>query len=143
MFISQTVGIVLFMFMEEYIGKRKMYLSGIALITFRSLTMSLSQSLTTALAGKAFMGFGTFLFMRFNIATISDITEPRLSEKFISTLQGFYSLGGLIGPFADAAIKHRGAVLYFYYLPFALLLLLCLLCWAMRAHRFLLKRSYG
>ena len=126
MFISQTLGIVFFMFTEECIGKRRMYLSGIFLIVFGSLTMFLSQSMAMAIVGQAIMGFSTLLLMRFNVATISNITEPKLSEKFVSTLQGFYSFGGLIGPFAFAAIKHwRYVILYCYCFPFTLLLILC------------------
>ena len=126
MFISQTLGVMFFMFAEEHIGKRKMFLGGIFLIAFGSFIMFLSQSMAMAVVGQVIMGFSTFFLMRFCVAAVSNATEPKLSEKFVSTLEGFYAFGGVVGPLAYTTIKNwRTVILYFYCIDFALLLVLC------------------
>ena len=88
--------------------------------------MFLSQSMAMAVAGQFIIGFSNFLLMRFYVAAVSDMTGPRLSEKFVSTLEGYGAFGGVFGPLAYAAIKSwRSVILYFYCLDFALLFMLC------------------
>ena len=111
---------------EDYMGKRKMYLGGMLLISLGMLLMFLSQSMAMAVVGQVLFGFFALALKRFSVALISDTTKPQLSEKFVSTLQGSYSIGAIIGPLAYQWLRHwRHVILYFSFLPFALLSLLC------------------
>ena len=83
---------------EDYMGKRKMYLGGMLLISLGMLLMFLSQSMAMAVVGQVLFGFFALALKRFSVALISDTTKPQLSEKFVSTLQGSYSIGAIIGP---------------------------------------------
>ena len=123
-FISAIVGSIFFMFAEEVIGKRKIYLGGMLVMALGMLLMFLSQSMAMAVVGQVMFGFFGLVLKRFCVALISDTTKPELSEKFVSLLQGAYSLGGVIGPLAYQWIKHwRYVTLYFYFLPLASLFL--------------------
>ena len=118
-FVSQIVGIVFFMFLEESIGKRRMYLVGLFSNTVGGLALFLSQSMEMAVVGQIILGFSSLTLLRFFVSVISDATQPALSEKFISSLTGFYGGGGVIGPLAYSVIRNwRYVVLYFYGLPF-------------------------
>ena len=91
-FLSAIAGSVFFILAEEHLGKRKVYLSGLFLISLGNLMMFLSQSMAGAVAGQILLGFSALPLIRFTVALISDITEPSLSAKFLSIMQGYHAI---------------------------------------------------
>ena len=86
---------VLFMFLEERVGKRKIYIVCLAGEILGSLLLAASQSMAMATVGQVLLGFGYVPLVRFGIALISDITKPELSERFIATLELAFIAGGI------------------------------------------------
>ena len=76
MFIGEIPGLILFMFVEDQIGKRKVILICLLFTFIGSLFMCVSQSMAVAVLGQYLIGFGKFSIINFGIAMISDITKP-------------------------------------------------------------------
>ena len=75
MFIPQIPSLLLFMLIEDRIGKRKTIISCLLLASIGSLVMVMSQSMAVAVAGQYLIGLGKFTGTSFGIAMISDITR--------------------------------------------------------------------
>ena len=97
MFLAQVAGTVVFMFVEDRIGKRKMLLTCLLATSFGSLLMYFSPSLVLAVLGQYLIGFGKYPIIKFGVALVSDITKPSLASKLIAIVQVGYSLGAIIG----------------------------------------------
>ena len=63
-------------FIEDQIGKRKMLVSCLLLTTAGSCVMLASTSMAVAVLGQYLIGFGKFALISFGMAMISDITKP-------------------------------------------------------------------
>ena len=60
------VGGIFFMFGEECIGRKKMYLGGMFTISCGMLIMFLSQSMAMAVIGQVMLGFFALVLKRFS-----------------------------------------------------------------------------
>lgn len=124
MFLAQVAGTVVFMFVEDRIGKRKMLLTCLLATSFGSLLMYFSPSLVLAVLGQYLIGFGKYPIIKFGVALVSDITKPSLASKLIAIVQVGYSLGAIIGSCAYGSLKHwRAVVLYFSLIPYTFTLI--------------------
>ena len=75
-FIAECLGMILFIFIEDQIGKRKVLVSCLCLTTVGSCVLLASRSMAMAVAGQYIIGFGKFAIISFGMAMISDITKP-------------------------------------------------------------------
>jgi EmrB/QacA subfamily drug resistance transporter len=106
----------------DLLGRRRVFVCGIALFALASLLCGLSQSATMLVAMRFLQGAAAALLFPVGIAIISNAFEPATRGKAIGLVYGLGAIGTAIGPFIGGvltdAINWRWV--FFFNVPFAL-----------------------
>ena len=92
----------------EIIGYRRIYLIGLVIFTFASLTCALSRDLVTSSAARTLQGFGAAGIMSVNAALVRFIYPHRLLGRGIGINAMVVSAAAAVGPSVASAILALG-----------------------------------
>jgi ACDE family multidrug resistance protein len=84
-------------FISDRIGRRRLFVLGIALSAVGSFLCAVAPSIYFLIAGRAIWGFGVALFFLNNTAILFDLFDPAVRGRAIGTFQGIEMVGSLIG----------------------------------------------
>jgi len=105
----------------DLLGRRRVFLCGIALFALASLLCGLAQSATMLVAMRFLQGAAAALLFPVGIAIISNAFPPETRGKAIGLVYGLGAIGTAIGPFIGGvltdAINWRWV--FFFNVPFA------------------------
>ena len=110
----------------DYYGRRRIFLIGVALFAFASLTCGLAADIRQLIAARAFQGIGAALLVPGSLAIISSSFAEKERGRAIGTWSGFTAITTGIGPLMGGwLIEHVSwRAVFFINLPLALLVTL-------------------
>jgi MFS family permease len=114
-------------FLSDQIGRRKLFLIGVALSATGALLCATAQSIYFLIVGRALWGFGAALFFSNNTAILIDMFDSEHRGRAVGTFQGIEFIGSLIGAPIGAFLAELGGYYFVFYLTFALISISCLL----------------
>ena len=106
---------------SDRVGRRKLYVLGIALAAAGSLMCAIAPSIFFLIVGRALWGFGAALFFLNTTAILIDLSKPETRGKTIGTFQGFQFIGSLIGAPIGAFLAGIVGYHNVFYVTFALI----------------------
>lgn len=106
----------------DLLGRRRVFLCGIALFALASLLCGLSQSATMLVAMRFLQGVAAALLFPVGIAIISNAFPPQTRGKAIGLVYGLGAIGTAIGPFIGGALTDalNWRWVFFFNVPFAI-----------------------
>jgi EmrB/QacA subfamily drug resistance transporter len=105
----------------DLLGRRRVFLCGIALFALASLLCGLAQSATMLVAMRFVQGAAAALLFPVGIAIISNAFPPETRGKAIGLVYGLGAIGTAIGPFIGGALTDaiNWRWVFFFNVPFA------------------------
>jgi MFS family permease len=103
-------------FISDRIGRRRLFVLGIALSVAGSFLCAVAPSIYFLIAGRAIWGLGIALFFLNNMAILFDLFDSSVRGRAIGTFQGIEMVGSLVGgPLGGvlAGVIGYNAVFYF------------------------------
>lgn len=122
--------------MSDVIGRKKVFIAGVAIFTLGSLLCSLSWSIYSLIAFRAFQAIGAAVILPAVYATMGSVAPQEQMGKFMGALGSVMGLTMILGPnIGGFVVEHFGWRTVFYInLPIGVLALLLALT---------LKENYG
>jgi len=112
---------------SDRIGRRRLFMVGIALSAVGSLLCALASSIYFLIVGRALWGFGAALFFSNNTAILLDLFEPDQRGQAVGTFQGIEFIGSLIGAPIGALLAEFTGYFFVFYITFGMISFSCLL----------------
>ena len=117
-FIGVFIGLMFSTFYSDNKSRRTAVILLIVLVDIGFVILVLSVNMPMAIIGMFILHLGATPLMRTAQALLSEITEPNLRQKFVSSLVGGLAIGALIAGVVYPAIGHwRYSSLYIGLLP--------------------------
>jgi len=119
------IGISLFARLSDIYGRRKIYVLALAIFAAGSLWVSLSESFSFLLAGRAVQGFGASGIFPVAAALVGDLYPPEKRGRILGLIGAVFGIAFLIGPFVAGVLLHYFAwnFLFIINLPVAAVLI--------------------
>ena len=83
-------------FCISYTSKKKIFRIFVSIYVAGSILLVTSSSMALAIISLFILGFGLASPYWYCISMVTEITEPRLSKSFTSTIDGAFSFGGIL-----------------------------------------------
>ena len=118
-------GVSLFARLSDIYGRRNIYIISLGIFALGSLLVSISQSFTTLLIGRAVQGFGASGIFPVASAVVGDLFPPEKRGRVLGLIGAVFGLAFLIGPvIAGILLKYfEWSVLFLINIPIALVLI--------------------
>jgi len=119
------IGISLFARLSDIYGRRRIYVLALAIFAAGSLWVSLSESFSFLLAGRAVQGFGASGIFPVAAALVGDLYPPEKRGRILGLIGAVFGIAFLIGPFVAGVLLHYFAwnFLFIINLPVAAVLI--------------------
>jgi MFS family permease len=119
------VGISLFARLSDIFGRRIIYVLALAIFAAGSLWVSMSQSFTSLLTGRAIQGFGASGIFPVASALVGDLFPPERRGRILGLIGAVFGIAFLMGPFIAGVLLHyfEWHFLFIINLPISLVLI--------------------
>ncbi|MEV3858936.1 MDR family MFS transporter [Streptomyces sp. NPDC050095] len=96
--LAATIGMPVYGKLGDLMGRKNIFLAGIALFLVGSVVCGLAQNMGTLIAGRALQGLGGGGLMITSQAIIADLVPPRERAKYMAPMGAVFGLSSVVGP---------------------------------------------
>ncbi|WP_329436632.1 MULTISPECIES: MDR family MFS transporter [unclassified Streptomyces] len=96
--LAATIGMPVYGKLGDLMGRKNIFLAGIALFLVGSVVCGLAQNMGTLVAGRALQGLGGGGLMITSQAIIADLVPPRERAKYMAPMGAVFGLSSVVGP---------------------------------------------